>query len=120
VEGRGYDRIWNHPWHLAFGAGEGAYGRFRSGYLGEMHSSVGTLLFSYGIAGCLLLIFFLILVIKQNKFTEYFILIPLLIYSLTHMGLRFSYFWIVIAFLAAYPLKFNTLAVSNNEDTLLH
>jgi hypothetical protein len=106
AEGRGYDRIWNHPGYLFLGAGEGRYGRFRSGYLGEMHSSLGTLLFCYGVVGCFLLGLFIFMVVRNNQFTEYFILIPLAIYSLTHMGLRFSYFWIVLAFLAAYTIPY--------------
>src|SRR5918994_582076 len=53
LAGRGYDRIWRHPEHLVFGAGEGAGLRFTEfgGLVKEMHSTLGTVLFSYGIVG---------------------------------------------------------------------
>ncbi len=51
LEGRGYDRIWRYKQNLLFGAGEGADYRF--GRAIEMHSTLGTVLFSYGMPGFL-------------------------------------------------------------------
>ena len=99
-EGRGYDKFVLYPHHLILGAGEGKYDRFRKAfYLGEIHSSLGTILFSYGIIGFILFINFLYSLCKGRKLRYNLILLPILIYSLTHMGLRFSLFWVVLAFI---------------------
>lgn len=93
-QGRGYDRIEGNPEYLLLGAGEGEYRRF-SGFLasigGEMHSSVGTLIFSYGLIG-----FGLYAAIWGTMFFSYpgfaykICAAAPIIYSVTHNGLRFS------------------------------
>lgn len=92
-------RILEHPEHLAFGAGEGAVDRFDPVHPIEIHSSAGTLLFSYGVVGSALFLLFLYHVLKLAS--PYLIahLIPVTFYTLTHQGLRESMFWILLAFL---------------------
>src|SRR5207249_4352790 len=76
--------------------GEGADDRF--GQRDEMHSTVGTLLFAYGIPGLLLFGGFLSAVYQSAKWPNAKFLIPGFLYGLTHQGLRFPEFWILIAF----------------------
>ena len=53
LEGRGYTRIWVYPQHLLLGAGEFGWGRFKD-VTSELHSTLGTILFSYGSIGLVL------------------------------------------------------------------
>jgi hypothetical protein len=62
VSGRGYDRIIDHPEYLLYGAGEGAHYRF--GTMLEIHSGLGTILFSYGFLGFALFGLFILTIIN--------------------------------------------------------
>ena len=96
-EYRGYDRITNHPYYLVFGAGEGGYNRFDTFIEGhEMHSSVGTIIFCYGIPGTVLFIMFILSLLKRLPWYYFIYSLPLFAYGITHMGLRFTIFWIAL------------------------
>ncbi len=97
LAGRGYDRIINHPEYLLFGAGEGAFNRFDSFLDGEIHSSLGTLIFAYGVPGSILFSLFLANVLSRSGGYTWLLLIPALSYGLTHQGLRFTMFWILLS-----------------------
>lgn len=92
--GRGYDRILNHPELLVLGAGEGAHERFGSRI--EFHSSLGTLVFAYGIVGATLFFFFLWTAWRQNGIWVWLVSSPIWLYGLTHQGLRTRLFWVFI------------------------
>ena len=96
--GRGYDRIWRHPEHLAFGAGEGAAWRFSKfgGLVTEMHSTFGTVLFSYGIVGFSLFVVLLIVVFRRAPLAYMLYSLPIWIYGLTHQGLRTTMLWVFL------------------------
>jgi hypothetical protein len=96
---RGYDRIGNYPEYLFFGAGEGAYGRFQSDlYDSEIHSSFGTLLFCYGIVGAGLFACALLPLARKDPKTALY-LVPAFVHGFAHQGLRFAFFWVMLAFL---------------------
>lgn len=96
-EYRGYDRITNHPEYLVFGAGEGAYNRFDTFIADhEMHSSIGTIIFCYGIPGTVLFLIFVYSIFKKLPWFYLVYALPLFAYGLTHMGLRFTIFWVVL------------------------
>lgn len=98
-EMRGYDRITNHPEYLIVGAGEGGLSRFEdTSVIGdhELHSSVGTIVFSYGILGTLLFLRFLSAVLGGAPFRTWLLLLPAGAYSMAHQGLRFTLLWIVL------------------------
>ena len=94
---RGYDRIWLHPKYTLYGAGEGKYDRFSSYQKGELHSGFGTVLFSYGILGLVLLLFFFFSAIRHNMVYNIVLLTPILLYNLAHQGFRNPIFWAVLA-----------------------
>ena len=99
LETRGYDRILNHPEHILLGAGEGAYERFQSAlFSSEIHSSFGTLLFCYGIIGMGLFSAALVWIARASPRTALF-LIPAFVYGFAHYGLRFAFFWLMLAVL---------------------
>ena len=98
MAGRGYDRLVNHAEYLLLGAGEGSYNRFQSELPGsELHSSYGTLLFCYGLVGALLFSLALLLVCGlQVRWMLY--LSPVMLFGLFHHGLRFTLFWVLLAY----------------------
>jgi hypothetical protein len=101
---RGYDRIVNHPEFWFFGAGEGSFQRFESVLGGEIHSSWGTIFFSYGLIGTLLFLLFFLNVFKYKK--NFFYFMPIFFYGLTHQGLRSTQFWILLfIFYELYEIK---------------
>lgn len=97
---RGYDRIWRNQQYLLLGAGEGGLSRFDdTAYVKnmEIHSSVGTILFSYGIVGSLLFLVFLWRLIRGARARLAITLLPPLLYTGAHQGLRFTMLWVVLA-----------------------
>lgn len=101
VAGRGYDRIWLHPEMTILGAGEGAYQRWTS-FLedAEMHSSWGTILFSYGVPGALAMLIFLGRISFKFGLASLVPMAAIFLYGVTHMGLRFVPMWIFFGLIA--------------------
>jgi hypothetical protein len=112
---RGYDRIVNHPEHVVLGAGEGAYRRFRSDLYGtELHSSYGTLLFCYGLPGTSFFVLGLLLICKRDLMYALYLL-PVFVYGSAHQGLRFAFFWTMLAFLCCLALGSEPAAATEPE-----
>lgn len=99
LAGRGYARILNHPEYLLFGAGEFGLSRF-TGETHELHSTLGTLLFSYGVIGSFLFSVILLRLLNRAGISNFLYLAPAFAYGLTHQGLRFSLLWVLFAALA--------------------
>ncbi|WP_445006041.1 hypothetical protein [Halomonas mongoliensis] len=93
---RRYDRIAAFPEYWLLGAGEGHYERFYPFDGHEIHSTFGNLFFSYGIVG---LSIFLVIIgfifMKSPLYVSLAISGPL-VYSLTHMGSRTTFFWLLL------------------------
>lgn len=99
-EERGYDRIWLNKEYVLFGAGEGGLSRFDStAYVKmmEIHSSAGTIIFSYGIMGTFMFLMFTWRVIRGSKLRSAVMLVPPLLYTIAHQGLRFTMLWVLLA-----------------------
>lgn len=106
LEGRKYDRLIKYPYYLLSGAGEGAYDRFAdNGRDVEMHSGLGTILFSYGILGFAVFLYLLFKITKRAPPFFTVILGTLLLYSLTHQSIRSSYFWIFLGAGYAFAIR---------------
>jgi len=101
-EVRGYDRMWKYPEYLVVGAGEGDLERFAEpGERGhELHSSFGTLLFGYGIVGISLFAWFVFRLVRGAPLREAMMLLPVLIFTVAHNGLRFTSFWVLLTVFA--------------------
>ncbi len=108
AEERGYDRIWNFPQYVVLGAGEGHNQRFAKPgeHPRELHSSFGSLLFGYGIVGITLFLVFCWRVVQGAPLRMTLLLVPALVYTVAHQGLRFTMFWVVlVAFLMLKNLR---------------
>ena len=100
LEVRNYNRIFEYYEYTVFGAGEGELKRFRQ-QAGvdidlEIHSSIGTVYFSYGVIGFALFISFLGSLAYRLGIRRAVYLVPVFVYGMTHQGLRFSFFWLLI------------------------
>jgi hypothetical protein len=101
---RGYDRILNDPEYLFLGAGEGAYYRFQSALHGsELHSSFGTLLFCYGVVGAGCFACALVLLCRRDLRAALYLL-PAFVHGTAHQGVRFAFFWALLAFVCCAAL----------------
>lgn len=98
AEERGYDRIWLYPEYLLTGAGEGDYARFvpEGEAPREIHSSLGTVVFAYGVVGVLLFGMFAFYMARGGSLRSSIMMIPALTYTVAHQGLRFTTFWVVV------------------------
>jgi hypothetical protein len=104
IQERGYDRIGEYPEYWIMGAGEGYYDRFReTSAIGshELHSSMATLFFCYGVFGTLLFLLYLWGTMRGAGIRAWLILGAALAYGMTHQGLRFRLMWLLLAMVAA-------------------
>jgi hypothetical protein len=98
AEERGYERIWEFPEYLLTGAGEGDYQRFAKPgqHARELHSSIGSVLFGYGVIGFMMFMTFAIRSVRGSVRRTSLMLAPVVTYTIAHQGLRFTMFWVVI------------------------
>jgi len=102
AEERGYDRLWKFKEYLVLGAGEGDHRRFDTRVQArEIHSSAAGVFFSYGIVGVALFVLFVVRLVRGATLRLSIMLIPPLIYTVAHQGLRFTMLWIVLAIFIA-------------------
>jgi hypothetical protein len=97
-EERGYDRILNNKEYWLLGAGEGGTYRFaETTKIGttEVHSSAGTVFFCYGIIGVVLFLVFLRRLAEGAGLRSTVLLLPALLYTVAHQGLRSTSLWIL-------------------------
>lgn len=98
LESRGYNRITEYPEYWIFGSGEGELSRFESTGM-EFHSTLGNIQVSYGIIGLLLFLRILYLSLKNDSFRSWYIIVFIMIYGLTHNGIRNTMLWILLSLL---------------------
>lgn len=95
IQYRRYNIITENKKYLVFGAGEGNF-RERFNSAGEIHSTVGTIVFSYGIIGLLLFLLILFRVLYRKNLYNYYPVIAILLYGFTHNGIRNGLLWITL------------------------
>lgn len=96
IDDRGYSRIVEYPEYVLFGAGEGARYRFGPQHSHELHSTLGTLLFSYGIPGLATFLAMLWYVARRKTLGVWMLVAAPLVYSFSHQGLRTTFFWVLL------------------------
>lgn len=100
IKERGYDRILNHPEQLLIGGGEGLRERWNSFLINEdiqleLHSTVGTIVFSYGIPGLIITLYYIFIMCRRDPLFLVFI-VALFPYLITHNMLRNPLFWFAL------------------------
>ena len=103
---RCWDRLFDYPEKLLYGAGEGNFSRFPSAKFinNEIHSSILGPLFYYGILPCSIWYYWIYKKIKNSKSEIMIAGIVLLIESVTLVNTRQPFFWMVLV-LAGYKLS---------------
>ena len=79
--------------------------RFGRNLTMEIHSTPATALFSYGVIGLTSFLAMLVLAGRRGEFGYWMIIAAPLAYSMTHMGLRFTLFWLLIALIASVTVR---------------
>ena len=102
---RGYHRLVEYPEYVLFGAAERGFWRFGQGHTSEIHSTPATALFSYGVIGLTSFLAMLVLAGRRGEFGYWMLIAAPLAYSMTHMGLRFTLFWLLIALIASVTVR---------------
>lgn len=95
---RGYDKIIKHPIYIIFGAGEGGFSRFTDCVNNEIHATIPSILFYYGIIPTFFLLFWILKKIKNIPKENYGLYLALFVESFTLLNQRQSFFWIIIIF----------------------
>lgn len=119
MEERHYNRVLDYFELTFFGAGEGlTKERFDSPV--EIHSTVLSFYFNYGIIATLLLLLLFLILLNKISFIPIIILIGLHFYGLTHNGIRQPLFWLAHAliYIGNYQGIFNlrnTFKVTYNK-----
>lgn len=104
LEDRGYDRIKEYPEYWLLGAGEGGYRRFKDTSLigsHELHSSMATLFFCYGLVGTMLFVLFARGTMSGAGLRTWIILGAAFAYGVAHQGLRVRLLWLLLAMVCA-------------------
>ncbi len=97
-EERGYDRMLFYPQYLLYGAGEGQYTRYEKAFhQGELHATLPSILFCYGIIPLILIIKWFANKLKNQKLRTLCIYIALLLESFTLINSRQVLFWVIFA-----------------------
>lgn len=95
---RGYERILDYPEYTLLGAGEGGLQRFNVGAFDlEIHSTPGTLLFSYGIVGLSLMAGVLLWLVRRGGWSSLLWIAPPVLVGITHNTLRQTDLWVFLA-----------------------
>ena len=107
AEERGYDRMWKYKEYMIIGAGEGDVNRFNDNprqHGREIHSSIATVLFSYGIVGITLFMWFVVRIVRGAPIRTALMLLPTLAQTVAHQGMRFTMLWVLLAFFVALKM----------------
>lgn len=96
---RGLDKLLYYPQYLAYGAGEGGFERFAlAGQVHEIHSSLFSVWFCYGIIPTILLLTWLGQNLKKLKGCEWCAVIGLIVESFLLVNYRQPMFWMILLY----------------------
>jgi hypothetical protein len=96
LQDRGIDRLLIYPEKIIFGAGEGYHSRFDKSYSrNEVHSTLLSILFYYGIVPTLLFLFWCYKNIRALSVNNLAVVLALFVESLTLLNQRQPLFWMI-------------------------
>ena len=107
--GRGYDRLKEIGVWIITGVGEGAYTRFTALYGKELHSMYASTIACYGVVGFVGYSFLFCKALFSNKKIVFNIMAfsGILLYCITHNGIRNTLLWSLLAMLLLRPRDTN-------------
>ena len=106
IEERGIDRLYLYPEKLLYGAGESYQERFDQSYLsGEVHSTLLSMLFYYGILPTAALLYWIWKNIGRLSVSNMAVVLSLFLESLTLLNQRQSLFWMIFVLLSVLYKK---------------
>lgn len=104
---RGYDKIVEYPWYIIYGSGEGMYERFSNpNFINEIHATLPSILFYYGIIPTILLLIWMYKKIKGSPFKINIVFFAIILESFTLLNQRQSLFWIMFILIAKLKSDF--------------
>lgn len=113
INERGIDKLIVYPERIILGAGQGHFPRFsEASHQGEIHSTIPSILFCYGVIPTLLLLIWFKNHLRKISFLTVVIFLPLLLESFTLLNQRQPFFWILFVLMYVYS-KIN---VSNKHS----
>lgn len=93
---RGYDKLVIYPQYLLYGSGEGEYNRFdKSAHTNEIHATLPSILFYYGLIPFLLIVYWLYKRLKNIPPKYKVIYYAILIESFSLLNQRQALFWCI-------------------------
>lgn len=106
LEDRHLEQIINYPEYLIIGAGQGNYERFSNGrYYGEIHSTLPSILFYYGVIPFLILLYWLYRNLKGLNIKQSSVYIAIFIESFTLINQRQLLLWVLIIIANLYKIS---------------
>lgn len=109
---RGYDKLVIYPQYLLYGSGEGEYNRFdKSAHTNEIHATLPSILFYYGLIPFLLIVFWLYKRLKNIPPKYKVIYYAILIESFSLLNQRQALFWCI------FIIPFELL-IENKEEKI--
>jgi hypothetical protein len=126
LQDRGIDRIYLYPEKTLFGAGEGMHDRFvLSVSDNEIHSTLFSILFYYGMAPTLLFLYWVVLNVRRLSLSNLAVIVSLAVESVTLLNQRQPLFWMlfvllqVLAFQKIAEREGSSIAVETDHGGLL-
>lgn len=104
---RCWDRLWDYPSKILYGAGEGYFNRFPSARYtnNEIHSSILGPLFYYGIFPCSIWFIWTVKQFKSLKRDLWCVYLALIVESITLVNNRQPFFWMLFVLAGSFLAK---------------
>lgn len=102
---RGYDKILKYPEKILLGAGHGYNERYKTYHTGEIHATLPSMLFYYGIVPFMILLIWIYRNVKYVPLNIKMAYIAVLIESFTLLNQRQVLFWFMIILGGIYEAK---------------
>ena len=116
LEDRHLEQIVDYPQYLIIGAGQGDYNRFTDGrYYGEIHSTLPSILFYYGIIPFMVLMYWIYCNLKGIKLKQMSVYIAILIESFTLINQRQLLLWVLLIMANLYKINKEDKKKENNQ-----
>lgn len=118
--GRGYDRLKEIGLLILTGVGEGAFTRFKAASGKELHSMYASTIVSYGLIGFAgyVSLFKSALFSNNKRIFSILAFSGVLLYCITHNGVRNTLLWSLIAMMLLRPFEDDATELANSSDRM--